>query len=130
MPPPLTPERFAALADAYGGAITRWPSEVRSEAHAMTADPACAEILRAAAGLDAHMGEWTVAPPSAALRRQIADTYPVSARRRLALWWAGLGIATALAGAATGTIAAAALPASHLLPDETTAFGSVAIGER
>ena len=129
MSPPLTPERFAALADAYGGTILRWPSETQSEALAMAADPACATILRKAAALDAQLDEWSVEAPSAALRKSIADTYPVLLRRRLRLWWTGLGIATALAGAAAGSIAAAALPADHMLADDSTAFGSVTSGE-
>lgn len=127
---PLTPERFATLADAYGGSIDRWPAEVQAEAHALATEPKLAAILRAAMLLDERLDAWEVTPPEAALYNQIVRRAPVRIGRRLRLWWAGLGIAAALAGAGAGSFAAAALPSDHVMGDEGTAFGSLAMGER
>ncbi|OYW07317.1 MAG: hypothetical protein B7Z59_12030 [Acidiphilium sp. 37-67-22] len=48
----MTPDRFAALAAAYGGAIDRWPEAERDAARAFReADPAAGRLWLAGLGL-------------------------------------------------------------------------------
>jgi hypothetical protein len=125
MPEPLTPERFTALAEAYGG-IARWPEEFRVEGWAMAERwPELAKLLTEAEALDARLDRWTVAPPSPALRNAVIARQQRSTLRRARAWWAGLGIATALAGATAGSIATAAVPSPHPSVEDSTAFGDV-----
>lgn len=125
MPDPLTPERFALLADAYG-AIDRWPEEWRAQGRAMAEQPSFAAMLREAEMLDARLDGWKVAASSPALRQAIVSQRRRSILRRARAWWAGLGVATALAGAAAGSIAAAAaVPTDHPGVEDATAFGDL-----
>lgn len=129
MTEPLSPERFAELADAYGGAVARWPEGVRFAALALARDPAMAAMLAEAERLDAPLDAWRVAPPSPALCAVILERRPRPWGRRARLWWSGLGIAAAAAGAVAGSIAVAAtLPADHGA-EESTAFGNLAVQE-
>jgi hypothetical protein len=122
----LTPARFAALAEAYGGDIARWPEEERTAAFLLAADPTMQALLADAGRLDAELEAWRVAPPSADLRTRVVRSWPRPLSRRAKLWWSGIGIATALAGAAAGTVAAAAVaPADHGT-EPATAFGDLA----
>lgn len=102
----MTPDRFAALADAYGGTIARWPAAERDAARAhLAAHPEAAAALAREAGLDAILAGWTVPGPGAALAARIAATamHGQGRRRRLMLWLSGLGTAATLAGGlATG----------------------------
>jgi hypothetical protein len=125
---PLTPERFAALADAYGGQILRWPEAVRDEARRLAAaDPAFRRILARADTLDARLDAWRLAAPSPQLHERVRASWRRPLSRRVRIWWAGLGLATALAGAAAGSIAAAAtVHADHTPVEESTVFGDVA----
>lgn len=64
----MTPERFAVLAEAYGGDVARWPASDRDAAALiMATDPAaCEAVLAAARILDAHLDAWAAratAPP-------------------------------------------------------------------
>jgi hypothetical protein len=124
MPEPLTPERFAVFADAYG-AIDRWPEEWRAQGRAMAEQPSFAAMLREAEALDIRLDRWIVAAPSPALRQTVVSQRRRSILRRARAWWAGLGIATALAGAAAGSIAAAAVPSDHPGVEDATAFGDL-----
>ncbi|MFD2430767.1 hypothetical protein ACFSUK_27275 [Sphingobium scionense] len=65
----MTPERFAALADAYGADLRRWPSHEQDAAQAMLAtDPANArDVLARAATLDGLLDRHRVPAPSSAL---------------------------------------------------------------
>jgi hypothetical protein len=122
----LTHARFAELADAYGGVIARWPEEVRADAMAMAALPEMQALLTQADWLDVQLYDWRVPATSAALRDRISASRWIPLSRRARLWWSGLGIAAALAGAAAGSVAAsAAVPFDHGLADDTTAFGDV-----
>lgn len=111
----MTPERFAALAAAYGGAIDRWPEAERDAAGThLHAHPEARAALAGAATLDATLAAWTVPGPGAALAARIASA---TARRRragrwLRLWLSGLGTAATLAGglAAGAVVVAAARP--------------------
>jgi hypothetical protein len=128
----VTPERFAALADAYGGNIHRWPGAERDDAWLyLQRHPDAQTVLSAASRLDATLAEWTVPGPGAALAANIALAVARRHRhgRRLRLWLSGLGAATALAsGAATAVIVlsvsipAAPAPASTMY--EMTVLGA------
>ena len=131
MTSPLTPARFAELAEIYGSVVTRWPEAVREEATAMAREPAMQAILTEADWLDAKLDTWRVAVPSAALRDRIIASRRVTLVRRARLWWSGVGIATALAGAIAGSVGVAvAMPSDHGLSDEATVFGDPTTQER
>ena len=127
MAEPLTIARFAALAEAYGG-LAHWPEEVREEARRLAIQPEYAAILAEAEALDAHLDSWKAEAPSAGLQAAVLARRPRPARYRLRLWWAAAGVATALAGAAAGSLAAAAVPADRPAGDET-AFGNLSAQE-
>ncbi len=122
----LSPARFAALAEAYGGDIGRWPEETRAAAFRMAADPAFQAMLVEAGRLDLRLDLSRTEPASAELRARIIRSWPRPLSRRAKIWWSGIGIATALAGAVAGSMAAAAvLPADHG-GEPATAFGDFA----
>lgn len=126
MTEPLTEKRFIALADAYGGVVARWPEAVRTEAMEMAKRPAMQAVLAEAERLDARLDLWKVEAPSAALRDRVNASRRMPLSRRTRLWWAGISIATAMAGAAAGSVAAsAALPSDHAVSDDATAFGEL-----
>jgi len=128
-PEPLSPERFRVLAEAYGGAVARWPAAVREDALRLAADPRFANILAEADALDALLDEWTAPAPSASLIEAVRARAPVAAlsrRRRMRLWWSTIGIATALAGAGAGALAATVIVADPAAMEANTAFGDVA----
>jgi hypothetical protein len=127
----LTPTRFAELAEAYGSVVARWPEAVREEATIMAQEPAMQAILAEANWLDEQLDAWRVAAPSAALRDKVLASRQVSLARRARLWWSGIGIATALAGAVAGTVGVAmAMPVDHAISDDATAFGDLTPQER
>lgn len=65
MTSPMSPARFAALLDAEGGDLARWPAAEREAAEArLAADPAAREALRACAPLDAAFAALRAAPPA------------------------------------------------------------------
>jgi hypothetical protein len=126
MTDPLTPARFAELADAYGGVLARWPEQVRAEAMALALLPEMRAILAEAGQLDAQLDLWRVAAPSPALRERVLAARRMPLSRRARLWLSGLGVAAALAGAAAGSVAtAAALPSDHAVSDDATVFGDL-----
>jgi hypothetical protein len=131
MTEPLTPACFAELAEAYGSTIARWPETVRAEAIRMAGDPALRVLLEEQARLDARLDQWRVEAPSMALRERIAARRPISFSRAARIWWSSLGIATALAGAAAGSIAAnAAIPSTTIVSgEESTVFGNIVTQE-
>lgn len=123
----LSLEHFQALADAYGGATTRWPEAYRDAALRMARDPAARSILAEASILDERLDAWRVPEPAAALRECVLAAAPARARSftiRPRLWWSGLGIAAALAGAAAGS-AAVAMVAPIDATGGSTSFGDV-----
>jgi hypothetical protein len=123
----LSLARFQALADAYGGVVERWPEAERDAALLMTRDPAAPAILADASMLDETLDIWRVAAPDASLRERVLATAPGPARAfaiKPRLWWSGLGIAAALAGAAAGS-AAVAMVAPIDATGGSTSFGDV-----
>lgn len=113
----MTAERFAALAEAYGGDLRRWPETERDAARAFReAEPATAEsLLEAERWMDSALDGAPRPSPSAALRERVLAS---AARRpvpRFAGWsWGwnlrwlapGAGLAAAcVAGAWLGMTA-------------------------
>jgi len=126
MTEPLTERRFVELADAYGGVIARWPEAVRAQAMELAQRPDMRAVLAEAERLDARLDLWTVAAPAPALAARIAAARRAPLSRRARAWWSGIGIATALAGAAAGSVAAAVVaPPGHAMSDDATAFGDL-----
>jgi hypothetical protein len=126
MTEPLTETRFIELADAYGHVIARWPDAVRAQAMEMARLPRMQAVLADAERLDARLDLWTVDAPTPALAARIIGARRTPLSRRARLWWSGIGIATALAGATAGSVAAATvLPVGHAVSDDATAFGDL-----
>ncbi|WP_445191839.1 hypothetical protein ACT009_14875 [Sphingomonas sp. Tas61C01] len=128
----LTTARFAALADAWGGVVARWPEEHREEAAAMASHPGARDILDRALALDGVLDTWRVALPSLSLRDQVSAGAPVRTERmmrRARLWWSGVGIAAAMAGATAGAAAVAIASPVDAVSDSSTSFGDVAGSE-
>lgn len=118
----MTPERFGALADAYGGDLERWPAAERDEARALLLQrPHLQATLADAAALDAVLAAWTVPGPGAALAGGIAvmAMRRHAHARRLRLWLSSLGAATALAGGLAAGVITVTLSAPS--PDQVTA---------
>jgi|GEM_PF-1091967 len=118
MTPDMTPERFKALAGAYGGDLRRWPAAERGAAQQhLSLRPGGREELDAELALDQALAGWRVPGPGAALAASImagaADRH--HRLRRLRLWWSGLGAAGALAGGLAAGALAVSLCAS---PDD------------
>ena len=103
----MNPDRFAELADAFGGELSRWPSEEQARAQAFVkAEPELAQaLLEEAAALDALLDLDALAPPSPALYESITAS---GLRRAFAPpRWAGIAAAFALmCGAGTGWLGA------------------------
>jgi hypothetical protein len=124
----LTLARFAALADAYGGVVARWPEEHREAAAAMASHGDARNILEDALNLDGALDAWLLVPPSSSLREQVNAGIPMRTGRmmtRARLWWSGVGIAAALAGATAGTAAVAIAAPVDAVFDSSTSFGDV-----
>jgi hypothetical protein len=114
----MTAERFAALAEAYGGDLRRWPEAEREAACAFwKAEPATAEpVLEAARWMDGALSSAPQPYPSAALReRVLASAARRPARRLLAGWSWNVGWLAPGAGLAAACVAGAwlGLVASH-----------------
>ncbi|HBU62841.1 MAG: hypothetical protein CMH91_09750 [Oceanicaulis sp.] len=103
----MKPDRFSELADAFGGELSRWPSDEQARAQAfLSAEPELAQaLLDEAAALDALLDLDVTAPPAPALYETIAAS---GIRRAFAPpRWAGIAAAIALmCGAGTGWLGA------------------------
>lgn len=101
----MSPDRFAELADAFGGQLERWPSDEQAAARTFAeAEPEYAQAcLEDAAALDQLLDMDAIAPPPAALFESIVAS---GLRRAYAPpRWAGLAAAVALMfGAGTGWV--------------------------
>ncbi|HUZ13398.1 MAG TPA: hypothetical protein VMU93_11155 [Caulobacteraceae bacterium] len=108
----MTEERFAALAQAHGGQMRRWPKSAKAQAAAFAeAFPRVAErLLASQRGLDEALDASPTPAPGAALRRRIVAGAPAAARAgraggRAWRWLTGVGVGVALASAgAAGVI--------------------------
>lgn len=102
----MTFERFQLLAEAYGGAIARWPADVQDGAYAfLAAAPDQADaVLAEARACDALMDHAVSLAPSAALRDRVIALAPAARPQRARIWrWmtgAGVGVGLAAATAA------------------------------
>lgn len=131
----MNPERFAALADAYGAQIARWPDAERAAAAAFAETAQGKEILRRADKLDALLDSHRVAPPSANLRAQVLRQATEKFKKKRVVRWriglAGVGFAGVIVGMIVATLLAPSVyfSLSHNTPGaETTAFGDIASG--
>jgi hypothetical protein len=105
----MTPDRFAALAAAYGADLDRWPETDRDAARQHLSDtPQAASVLSRERDLDVALAAYGVAAPTADRQRQVVTAL----RRRRAerenrgRWLSRLGMLGALAaGAALGVSA-------------------------
>jgi hypothetical protein len=109
----MNAERFAALADAFGGDIRRWPEPERAAGwDFLKMEPAAAEpLLHAARRIDAVLDSAPSFIPSAALRELVLASAPRPGVRAAIAWhplrWlAPTGLAAACAaGALFGVMA-------------------------
>jgi hypothetical protein len=123
--------RFAALAQAYGGDLRRWPEAERMAGAVFAASGAGKAILRQAGTLDALLDSYRVDAPDKALHSSIlqAAGRHLVQRRRQWFWWlglglAGIGLAGAVAGLALVTIVTPeSQPDHYVLDANVTAFG-------
>lgn len=128
----LTFARFEALAEAYGGDVSRWPADTR-EAAALTiaeAPGVAGRILAAASDLDAALDSWRVAAASRDLRDAILAEAPRARRRfKFGAWFARAGLGAGLAAAcAAGVVVGAQVSALSLPPAGTEAVASALKG--
>ncbi len=101
----MTAEEFERLAEAYGGAMARWPIEARDAGLAFSvSDPQTARtILAQAEMLDGALDAWTLMPVSHELRERViasASNPPPSRKSKTWIWGAGFGAGLAAACAA------------------------------
>lgn len=103
----MTRDRFEALAQAYGGDVSRWPAAEREAVAAwMAARPDEASTILAAAGdLDALLHAWTPAPISHALRDRVIAAAPAPRRPSAWSWIRGLSFSAGLAAACAAGLA-------------------------
>lgn len=114
----MTPERFEALAEAYGGDAARWPDGEREAAAALMAErPAWAsEMLARAGGLDALLDALTASRAPPGLAERIVASAP-RARPRWLGWLVPAGMGAGLAAAcAAGVMVGAQLHAASSAP--------------
>ena len=97
----MTLERFQSLAEAFGGAISRWPTGELDDAYAvLAASPdEAGRILALARDLDDDLDAADRLVPSAALRQRILDAAPRvrPARGPIQRWLTGAGVGIGLA---------------------------------
>ncbi|MDP2260707.1 MAG: hypothetical protein Q8J89_13430 [Caulobacter sp.] len=106
----MTFERFQLLAEAWGGAIARWPAETQDAAYAfMAAAPERADaVLAEARATDALLDAAVSPAPSAALRDHVIARAPAARpeRARLWRWMTGAGVGAALTAATAAGVMA------------------------
>jgi hypothetical protein len=108
----MTPDRFAALALAYGSDLERWPDADREAAVLyLAATPAAAEILNRERDLDAALaGSVALAPDADRQRHAITALYQQStARAERRRWFSGFWMAGVLSSGVAAGVAAMAL---------------------
>lgn len=119
----MNAERFAELAEAWGGAIARWPAAEQDGAFAFLADQpeAAGEALARARLLDEALDAIPAASVTHALRDAVLASAPKTraARPRLWRWATGAGVGAGLAAAAAaGLIAGVNLSLASAPPSE------------
>jgi hypothetical protein len=116
MTAPMTLDRFRALADAWGGDLSRWPASEQAAARSlMESAPAARAELDDARSFDALLSRDVVSPPSTGLRRAIV--LAADARLEGGFWktlWRELGGAR-IAGPALAASVVLGIAASAIL---------------
>ncbi|TPI77246.1 hypothetical protein [Mesorhizobium sp. B2-8-9] len=128
---PMDAGRFAALADAYGSALHRWPPAEQATAVRFAETKEGRAILARARKLDAMLDRHRVEAPSPALHRMIVARAATEVRqeRRRRFWWlgfglAGIGLAGAVAGLALVAVVSPDMQPDHYVMDaNATSFG-------
>ncbi|WP_217575038.1 hypothetical protein [Mesorhizobium sp. GbtcB19] len=128
---PMDAARFAALADAYGSALHRWPRAEQAAAVRFAETEEGHAILRRAGRLDALLDRQRVEAPSPTLYGAIVARAATEVRqvRRRRFWWlgfglAGVGLAGAVAGLALVTVVNPDIQSDHYVMDaNATSFG-------
>ncbi|WP_027052552.1 hypothetical protein [Mesorhizobium erdmanii] len=129
--PAMDARRFAALAEAYGGDLRRWPQAERAAASSFASSETGQAILRHAGTLDAMLDGYGIRHPGKALHDTILRTANrhMVRRRRQRFWWlglglAGIGLAGAVAGLALVTVVTPEVQPDHYVLDaNATSFG-------
>lgn len=120
--------RFAALAEAWGGRIERWPTDERDAAWRFLAEAGevAQALLAGALDLDEALEALRPPQPSAALRAAIlaAAPRPRPARGALWRWLTGAGLGAGLAAACAAGVVAGVQSAS--LSDDARADALIA----
>ena len=107
-------ERFTVLCETYGGRMACWPETERLDARVLAqSDARAAAVLAQADRLDAVLDDWRIEPASAALRDAVLASASLKGHKRagpaprmrdMRLWFAGAGLAAALAGVFCGAV--------------------------
>lgn len=103
----MTPERFEALAEAYGGDVARWPAAEREAARQWRAahTDAARSILDRAGALDNLLDAAPAPLASPELVQGIVAAAPPARARRRAGWWLPAGMGAGLAAACAAGVA-------------------------
>lgn len=135
---PMTPERFAYLAESYGGSIARWPQADRAAAETLLQTaPELKMMLARARDLDDVLFTSLVPSPSAELARRILSQAPQARSGPSPALWRWLSGLVAVGVLASGAAAGAAVVA--LSPGQSdglngiydhTGLGEVAVMDR
>ena len=128
---PMDAGRFAALANAYGAALRRWPLAEQAAASLFAETEKGRAILASAGRLDAVLDRHRLEAPGLALHRAIVVRAATEVRqgRRRRFWWlgfglAGVGLAGAVAGLALVTVVIPdAQPDHYVMDANATSFG-------
>ncbi|RWK05560.1 hypothetical protein [Mesorhizobium sp.] len=123
--------RFAALADAYGSALHRWPQAEQAAAALFSETEEGRSVLRRAGRLDTILDRHHVEAPSRTLHGEIVARAATQLRqgRHRHLWWlgfglAGIGLAGAVAGLALVTVVTPDASSDRYVMDaNATSFG-------
>jgi hypothetical protein len=97
----MTHERFEALADAYGGDVSRWPPETREGAALLMSEAPdfTGSVLARAAGIDAALDAWRTAPASPRVVERIIASAPRPLAPRWRTWLSPAALGAGLAAA-------------------------------
>lgn len=131
---PMSAERFAELAEAYGGDIGRWPQGERAAARDCARSAEAAGMLERAADLDALLDTYVLKVGHDGLDSRILAKFV--RRSRMRNWFhfgsagiglVGIGIAGALAGSIAIAILAPSLTSDTVVASDGTAtiFGDI-----
>ena len=119
----MTPERFAQLADAYGGNLQRWPTaEQRAAAQLLASDEvSVTSALRQARQLDGFLDSHRADVPDRALLQSVRRAGHTAVAAKPSFWgrYAGWFSRAGFVGAGLAGVAAGMLVASMSLPIET-----------